>query len=193
MSRVAFPYPFNDRATSAPVLPRMGLSPRGVTGVVATATEAVARGERRPAYRTTARRLRHAAPHPREARESRGMTRVARESCSASACSFDFGAWRDYVEPKMIAHSSSVFLNEQMHWTLRATCSACERETVGALNMGVPVNCGGCGLVIQIDPSRTVFHRGESSGYAHGPLLDQAWLTPRDSGRPTRGAGGCSR
>jgi hypothetical protein len=93
----------------------------------------------------------------------------------------------------MIAHSSSVFLNEQMHWTLRATCSECQRETVGALNMGVPVNCDGCGLVIQIDPSRTAFHRGEATGYAHGPLLDHAWVTPRDSAEPKRGAGGCSR
>lgn len=93
----------------------------------------------------------------------------------------------------MIARLSRVFLNEQMHWTLRATCSECHVETVAALNMGVPVNCGGCGLVIQIDPSRTPFHRGEGTGYAHGAQLDQSWVTPRDSGGPRREAGGYSR
>jgi hypothetical protein len=85
----------------------------------------------------------------------------------------------------MIANSSRVFLNEQMHWTLRATCSECDRETLGALNMGVPINCDGCGLVIHIDPTRTVFHRGEGTGYAHRPQPAEAPLTPRDSAGPT--------
>ncbi len=57
------------------------------------------------------------------------------------------------------APTSRVFWNEQMHWTLAATCSACCRETVAPLVFGVPVRCAGCGVVLKIDPARTVYHR----------------------------------
>jgi hypothetical protein len=73
--------------------------------------------------------------------------------------------------PSIEGSPSRVFLNEQMHWTLEATCSACGRETVSPLLIGVPVHCVGCGLVIKIDPQRTVFHRSEGTGYAREPVI----------------------
>ena len=57
------------------------------------------------------------------------------------------------------ARFSRVFMNEQMHWTLQATCAVCLRETTAPLTMGVPVHCVGCGLVMKINPARTTYHR----------------------------------
>ena len=65
----------------------------------------------------------------------------------------------------MLASVSRVFMNEQMHWTLEATCSGCGGQTTAPLVMGVPVACARCGQVLSIDPTRTVFHRSEGAGY----------------------------
>jgi hypothetical protein len=61
----------------------------------------------------------------------------------------------------MLATSSRIFMNSQMHWTLRATCSDCHCETIAPLLMSNPVCCEGCSAVIKIDPRRTLFHRRE--------------------------------
>ena len=75
----------------------------------------------------------------------------------------------------MVASISRVFMNEQMHWTLQATCSECLRETTAPLVMGVPVHCTGCGLVIKIDPEKTVFHRSEGAGCVREPSRRFRW------------------
>jgi hypothetical protein len=82
---------------------------------------------------------------------------------------------RDEALFPMIASISRVFMNEQMHWTLQATCSECLSETTTPLVMGVPAQCSGCGLVIKIDPERTVFHRKEGTGYVAEPLRRFRW------------------
>lgn len=61
--------------------------------------------------------------------------------------------------PVMLASASRVFRDEQMHWTLQATCSICLRETIAPLLMGIPVHCDGCLALIKIDPQRTSFYR----------------------------------
>jgi ribosomal protein S27E len=76
----------------------------------------------------------------------------------------------------MEASVSRVFMNEQMHWTLQATCSACLHETVAPLNMGVPIHCVGCSRVITIEPGRTIFRRCEGTGYARDPIAHDASL-----------------
>lgn len=58
----------------------------------------------------------------------------------------------------MIASTSRIFMNAQMHWTLQATCSVCFRETISPLLISQPALCDGCTAVIKIDPRRTVFH-----------------------------------
>ena len=73
--------------------------------------------------------------------------------------------------PSAEASTSRVFLNEQMHWTLEATCAVCRRQTVAPLLIGTPIHCVGCGLAIKIDPGRTIFHRSEGTGYAREPML----------------------
>jgi hypothetical protein len=75
----------------------------------------------------------------------------------------------------MLASASRVFMNEQMHWTLQATCSACHRETIAPLTMGVAVHCAGCRLEIKIDPGRTIFHRNQGTGYAREPFRRRRW------------------
>ena len=64
----------------------------------------------------------------------------------------------------MIAMISRIFMNEQMRWTLQASCSECLAETTSPLLIGLPVQCLGCGAVIKIDPERTVFHRSGGAG-----------------------------
>lgn len=86
----------------------------------------------------------------------------------------------------MVASISRVFMNEQMHWTLQATCSECLRETIAPLIMGVPVQCAGCGLVIKIDPARTVFHRSEGTG--HVPERSRRFRWGRGLVRALRGS-----
>ncbi len=68
----------------------------------------------------------------------------------------------------MVASVSRIFMNEQMNWTLQATCPECFWETSAPLVMGVPVQCAECGLVVKIDPARTVFHRNKGTGYWSG-------------------------
>jgi hypothetical protein len=75
----------------------------------------------------------------------------------------------------MVAIISRIFRNEQMSWTLQATCSVCLRETVAPLLMSVPIRCSGCGLVIKIDPNRTVFRRSEGTGCVREPLRRFRW------------------
>jgi hypothetical protein len=58
----------------------------------------------------------------------------------------------------MLASASRIFRDDQMHWTIRATCSVCLRETVAPLLMGYPVHCDGCSALIKIDLQRTIFH-----------------------------------
>jgi hypothetical protein len=82
---------------------------------------------------------------------------------------------RDEVLFPMVASISRVFMNEQMHWTLQATCSECLSETLAPLIMGVPIECSGCGLVVKIDPGRTVFHRSEGAGHAPESLRRFRW------------------
>ena len=76
---------------------------------------------------------------------------------------------------RMEASVSRVFMNEQMHWTLQATCSECLTETISPLNMGVAVLCSGCGLVIKIDPGKTVFRRSEGTGHVREPMRRFRW------------------
>src|ERR1700733_12479759 len=64
----------------------------------------------------------------------------------------------------VIASISRIFMNEQMHWTLEATCSECLTETVAPLVMGVPIICFGCGVTVKIDARKTVFHRRQGTG-----------------------------
>jgi hypothetical protein len=59
----------------------------------------------------------------------------------------------------MLATSSRIFRDDQMHWTLQATCAGCLYETTAPLIMGIPVHCERCASVIKIDPSRTLFRR----------------------------------
>ncbi len=65
---------------------------------------------------------------------------------------------------RVIASISRVFMNEQLRWTLQATCSDCLRETVAPLLLGIPVQCVGCGVAVKIDPTKTVFHRSGGTG-----------------------------
>jgi ribosomal protein S27E len=60
---------------------------------------------------------------------------------------------------------SRIFMNEQLQWTLQATCSGCAHETTASLHMGTGVQCTACGAPIHIDPETTVFHRAGGSGY----------------------------
>jgi hypothetical protein len=59
----------------------------------------------------------------------------------------------------MLASASRLFRDEQMHWTLHATCSRCHHVTIAPLLMGIPVHCDGCQALIKIDPKQTIFHR----------------------------------
>jgi hypothetical protein len=59
----------------------------------------------------------------------------------------------------MLASSSRVFMDDQMHWKLQATCSKCGQQTIAPLLMGIPVRCDGCDALIKIDPLRTAFRR----------------------------------
>jgi hypothetical protein len=77
--------------------------------------------------------------------------------------------------PTMVAIISRIFRNEQMHWTLQATCAVCLRETIAPLLMSVPVRCSGCGLLVKIDPTGTVFRRSEGTGCAREPLRRFRW------------------
>jgi hypothetical protein len=65
----------------------------------------------------------------------------------------------------MIASACRIFMNEQLHWTLQATCSCCARESAAALHMGLAIHCPHCDTPIEIDPAKTVFHREAGSGY----------------------------
>ena len=66
----------------------------------------------------------------------------------------------------MIATTASIFMNEQLHWTLVAECSACHCASTIPLFIGVIAACDGCGARIEIDPVLTVFHRASGSGFA---------------------------
>jgi len=66
----------------------------------------------------------------------------------------------------MIAIASKIFLNEQLHWTLQAICSACAKETTLPLVMGMTAFCDHCGARIEVDPDTTTFHRTAGLGYA---------------------------
>jgi hypothetical protein len=66
----------------------------------------------------------------------------------------------------MLASVSRIFMNEQMHWTLEATCSGCGGDTIAPLVMGVPILCSRCGVALSIDADRTVFRRSERGHYA---------------------------
>jgi hypothetical protein len=77
--------------------------------------------------------------------------------------------------PTSIASISRIFMNEQMHWTLQATCSECLRETTALLITGVPIECEGCGRLIKVDPDRTVFHRTDGTGCAPEPVRRFRW------------------
>ncbi len=79
------------------------------------------------------------------------------------------------VSPRPVASISRIFMNEQRCWTLQATCSACLHETVAPLVMGVPIECDGCGAVLKIDPSKTVFHRSDGSGFVPEPTRRFRW------------------
>ncbi len=68
----------------------------------------------------------------------------------------------------MIALTCRIFMNEQLQWTLQATCSDCGWETTAPLHMGVAVHCAQCGARIRIDMEKTIFHRKSGSGYAGG-------------------------
>src|SRR5260370_16917993 len=57
----------------------------------------------------------------------------------------------------MLATSSRVFRDDQMHWKLQATCSECGQQTTAPLLIGIPARCDGCNPLIKIDPLRTVF------------------------------------
>ena len=84
------------------------------------------------------------------------------------------GAPNDEPTP-MVASISRVFLNEHMRWTLQATCSRCLRETVLPLLMGVPVECAGCGVIVKIDPAKTVFRRSEGIGCVQESVRRFRW------------------
>jgi hypothetical protein len=77
----------------------------------------------------------------------------------------------------VIASISRVFMNEQMHWSLQATCSVCLSETTAALVMGVPVCCSGCGVIVKIDPRKTVFQRSGGTGRPPEQLRRFRWGT----------------
>ncbi len=77
----------------------------------------------------------------------------------------------------MIASISRVFMDEQMRWTLQATCSECLCETVVPLGLGAPVHCLGCGVVIKIDPSKTVFRRSKGMGCVQETTRRFRWGT----------------
>ena len=66
----------------------------------------------------------------------------------------------------MIATRASIFMNEQLHWTLVAECSACHRVSTIPLFIGVLAACENCGARIEIDPVLTVFHRASGSGFS---------------------------
>ena len=61
--------------------------------------------------------------------------------------------------------ASRIFMNEQLQWTLQATCLGCAYEASTPLHMGAGVHCPSCGAPIHIDPETTVFHRAGGSGY----------------------------
>ena len=71
-------------------------------------------------------------------------------------------------EGSLIAIACRIFMNEQLQWTLQATCSVCQAETTLALHMGVLARCDRCHALIKIDPRSTVFHRASGSGYWAG-------------------------
>jgi hypothetical protein len=64
----------------------------------------------------------------------------------------------------MDAVTCRIFMNEQLRWTLQATCSVCSGSITAALHMGVEVHCSGCGARVTINPAMTTFHNDHASG-----------------------------
>jgi ribosomal protein S27E len=58
----------------------------------------------------------------------------------------------------MIAAAYRIFMNDQMQWTLEATCSDCSCQTTAPLHMGVAVHCVRCAARILVEPLEQCEH-----------------------------------